>query len=73
MPSPNTTTWMTIEETPRRLTVKGPSAIDSDCLVAYEDGSDRPLWIVLGTKPDCFVCGLNVRAKLVEERNTDAT
>ena len=56
--------WQTIEKRPRRLLVVGRSAINSDALVAYVEGTDEPLWIVDGggATANCFVCGLNVRA-----------
>jgi hypothetical protein len=38
--------WRTREPIPRKLEVKGISAVDPDCLVAYLDGQGRPLWIV---------------------------
>jgi hypothetical protein len=47
--------WMTLEPNPRQLTVVGRSAVDPDCLVAYADGQDKPLWIVT---PSGLVCGL---------------
>jgi hypothetical protein len=57
-------TWITLEQVPRRLTVKGRAQMDPDCLVAYIEGSAEPLWIVDdGAKTDrCFVIGLGVRA-----------
>ena len=59
-------TWMTLEEMPRKLTVKGRSAIDPDVLVAYLDGDAAPYWIVdNGSIDRCYVCGLDVRASKV--------
>ena len=43
--------WMTAEEPPRRLTAKGVSGVDPDCLVAYLDGDDHPLWMVWNGDP----------------------
>lgn len=64
--------WMTLEHTPRKLTVRGQSAIDPDCLVAYEEGSASPLWIVIGSNLECFVCGLGVRAVRKRTETTEA-
>lgn len=48
--------WITDEVPARALIVKGWSAIDCDCLVAYLEGSSDPLWIV---ESSGYVCGLN--------------
>lgn len=47
--------WRTLEPIPRKLEVKGISAVDPDCLVAYLDQDNRPLWIV---ESSGLVCGL---------------
>lgn len=47
--------WITNEPTPRKLVAHGYSAVDPDCLVAYEEGSDKALWIV---ESGGYVCGL---------------
>lgn len=59
--------WVTLEEEPRRLIVKGRSAIDSDCLVAHLEGDEKPLWIVQNssTTDRCFVTGIGVYASMV--------
>lgn len=43
--------WVTHEDPPRMLTAKGLSMVDGDCLVAYEDGTDKPLWILWDRNP----------------------
>lgn len=62
------TTWLTIEEIPRRLIISGRSAIDPDVLVAHleSEPEGKALWIVDGGGriENCFVCGLNVRATM---------
>lgn len=64
--------WITDEIPVRCLTVQGRSAIDPDCLVAYVEGSDKPLWIIDDGSPQtkrAAVCGLegNVYARPVME------
>lgn len=55
-------TWVTDEDPPRRMTVRGTSAIDPDVLVAeFEDGSKscnggKTFWIV---KHSGYVCGIS--------------
>jgi len=58
--------WLTNEDPPRRLLVKGISAIDPDCLVAHFEGTTNPLWIV---KSSGYVCGVggNIYAHRVFE------
>jgi hypothetical protein len=48
--------WITDECPARVLVVRGVSVIDPDCLVAYLEGIDKPLWIVENS--GC-VCGLS--------------
>jgi hypothetical protein len=52
--------WVTLDAPQRWLDVVGRSSIDPDCLVAYLDGSEHPLWIVDGNgkKDGCLVVGL---------------
>jgi hypothetical protein len=38
--------FLTVEEEPRRLVVKGRSAMDPDVVVGYAKGNAEPLWIV---------------------------
>jgi hypothetical protein len=59
--------WITLEDTPRRLIVRGRSAIDPDCIVANLEGDEKPLWIVQNASltDNCFVTGLNVHASMV--------
>jgi len=56
--------WRTKENKPRRLNVMGVSGIDPDCLVAYLENSNNPLWIV---ESSGYVCGLGVYAHRVFE------
>lgn len=59
--------WVTIEIPPRALFVKGRSAVDPDCLVAYVEGQpDKSVWIVddgrtaLGKPVErAHICGLD--------------
>lgn len=61
--------WITDETPARCLIVKGRSALDPDCLVAYVEGGTKPLWIVDDgiQKDGAYVCGLDgkVRARRV--------
>jgi hypothetical protein len=68
--SQTTEIWVTLEAHPRRLIVKGRSAIDPDCLVAYlDDGTEQPLWIVQNASltERCYVAGLDVHASMVKQ------
>lgn len=38
--------WLTDEEPPRKLTVRGSSAIDPDVWVAEVEGEERSAWII---------------------------
>lgn len=51
-------TWVTNENPPRLLNVKGVSGIDPDCLVAEVIGEPKlgPLWIV---EASGHVCGID--------------
>ena len=60
--------WVTLEDKPRRLIVRGRALIDPDCLVAHLEGEPaESFWIVDGGgKIDrCFVAGLDVLASKV--------
>lgn len=39
-------TWTTDEATPRKLIAKGRSLFSQDCLVAYFEGEEKPIWLL---------------------------
>jgi hypothetical protein len=71
--------FLTVEDKPRRLVVKGRSAIDPDVVVAYAEGSADPLWIVcdeisFDRHQSYAVCGLGdgIRAIYLAARKAAA-
>jgi len=48
--------WITKEEAPRLLKVVGQSMVDPDCFVAYMEGQQECVWIVM---PSGCVVGLD--------------
>jgi len=57
--------WITNETPARVLFVKSRGGLDPDCLVAYLEGSTKPLWII---EHSGYVCGLGLDSKITARR-----